>query len=168
MDDGEPEAVHAFEHLVGSLDPPVVIVTTVGADGARAGCLVGFTMQCSIHPARYLVGISVLNHTHRVAATAELLAVHLVPRAAAPLAQLFGGETGDEVDKFARCAWTAGPGEVPLLDDCPDRFVGRILDRVPQLGDHTGYVLAPVEAQGQAGDHLTLRAVRQIAAGHPE
>ena len=36
--------------------------------------------------------------------------VHFVPEEAEDLAELFGGETGDEVDKFERCAWRPGPG----------------------------------------------------------
>ena len=51
--------------------------------------------------------------------------MHCVPaRRAATLAELFGGETGDEVDKFARCAWHEGPEGVPMLDGCANRFVG--------------------------------------------
>lgn len=168
MSDLDQSTAQAYEAFALHLDPPMAIVTTVGSDGERSGCLVGFATQCSIEPPRHLVCISVLNHTHGVAATADLLAVHLVPRASMPLAQLFGGETGDEVDKFTRCAWTPGPGGVPLLDDCPARFVGRVLDRVPQLGDHTGYLLEPVQAEGGPGDHLTYDDVRHLEAGHPE
>jgi flavin reductase (DIM6/NTAB) family NADH-FMN oxidoreductase RutF len=165
-----PEAPEVgFERLVRHVDVPIFIVTTVGADGERSGCLIGFTTQCSIHPPRFLACLSVLNHTHGVAETADVLAVHLVPEASRPLAELFGGETGDEIDKFERCAWTPGPRGVPLLDDCPTWFVGRVLDRVRTLGDHTGYVLEPIEASGaEAGPYLDYRSVRSIEPGHPE
>ena len=39
--------------------------------------------------------------------------MHLVPADATGLAELFGGETGD--DKFARCEWSAGPEGLPIL-----------------------------------------------------
>ena len=57
----------AFEQLVALLNYPMFVVTTeVG--GTPAGCLVGFASQASIHPPRFLVGLSTKNHTFRVAA----------------------------------------------------------------------------------------------------
>lgn len=160
------EIEQAFATWAGSLDYPMFIVTTVGAAGERSGCLVGFSTQCSIHPPRYLVGLSVKNHTAGVAATATHFAVHAVPRRERELAALFGEATGDEIDKFERCAWTLGPGGVPLLDACPARFVGRVLERVSALGDHTGYVLEPVAADGDAGDFLRFSDTRDLDPGH--
>jgi flavin reductase (DIM6/NTAB) family NADH-FMN oxidoreductase RutF len=158
-------AEQTFQRLVAQLDYPMFI-TTVAAAGERAGCLVGFATQCSIHPPRFLAGISDKNRTFRVAQGAESMAVHLVPEHATQLAELFGGETGDEVNKFERCAWRPGPGDVPLLDDCPNRFVGRIIERV-DFGDHVGIVLDPFyadedEASGQLGFHRAKR----IDPGH--
>jgi flavin reductase (DIM6/NTAB) family NADH-FMN oxidoreductase RutF len=159
---GVPET---FQRLVARLDYPMFIAT-VAAGGERAGCLIGFATQCSIHPPRFLAGISDKNRTFRVAGDADSMAIHLVPENAGELAELFGGETGDELDKFARCDWRAGPGGVPLLDDCPNRFVGRILDRV-DFGDHVGVVLEPFFAEehkdsGQFGFHRAKR----IDPGH--
>ena len=60
----DPEAEHAFHRLVGRLDYPMFVVTTVAADdGERSGCLVGFATQCSIHPPRWVVWLSLANHT---------------------------------------------------------------------------------------------------------
>jgi flavin reductase (DIM6/NTAB) family NADH-FMN oxidoreductase RutF len=79
---------------------------------------------------------------------------------------LFGTRTGDEVDKFARCSWRPGPAGVPVLDDCPRRFVGAVLDRVP-LGNHTGFLLSPEGAVGDpAGRPLMFSDVRDLEAGH--
>src|SRR5215211_208507 len=122
-------AEQIFQRLVAQLDYPMFIAT-VAADGQQAGCLVGFATQCSIHPPRFLAGISEKNRTFRVARGAGSMALHLVPEDAGGLAELFGGETGDEVDKFERCAWSPGPDGLPLLDDCPNRFAGRILERI--------------------------------------
>lgn len=83
------------------------------------------------------------------------------------LARLFGEETGDEVDKFARVAWRPGPGGVPVLDDCTSWFVGRALERIP-VGDHTAVVLEPVEAAHAPGLRpLRFAAVKDMAPGHP-
>ncbi len=77
----------------------------------------------------------------------------------------FGGETTDEVDKFARCEWHEGPGGVPLLDGCPNRFVGRVLWR-RDGGDHDAFLLEPVAAEsGEAGEFSFHRAKR-IEPGH--
>jgi flavin reductase (DIM6/NTAB) family NADH-FMN oxidoreductase RutF len=159
----------AFHELLGSLDFPMFVVTTAASDdGERSGCLVGFATQCSIHPPRFLVCISQRNHTARVASRADFLAAHLVPRDQMAVANLFGEETGDEVDKFEGCSWSPGPGGVPLLDACPVRFVGRISERVP-LGDHTGYLLIPEQAHGRAapGDHVRFLDVTDMDPGHP-
>ena len=152
--------------LTAALDYPMFVVTAA-AGGSRAGCLVGFTTQCSIDPPRFLVCLSRRNHTCRVAADAELLAVHLLGREQRALAELFGTETGDDVDKLARCAWTEGPSGTPLLDDCPNRFVGWVVDRFDG-GDHLAFLLEVVDAWGaDPGPLLTFQSVRDLEPGHP-
>jgi flavin reductase (DIM6/NTAB) family NADH-FMN oxidoreductase RutF len=145
-------------------DAPMYIVTTSNGR-TRAGCLIGFATQVSISPGRFLACLSVKNHTHRVAVDAQRLAVHAVPRDRKDLAELFGGETGDEVDKFTRCAWTPADDGTPLLDDCPGRFLGDVLERL-DLGDHTGYLLRPVAAWPHDGPQLTMRHAMEIEPGH--
>src|SRR4051812_34244438 len=108
-----------LERWVGEIDYPMYIVT-VSAGDERAGCLIGFATQCSIDPVRFVVCLSDKNRTYRVAQGAEVIGVHLVPADGDELAELFGSQTGDEIDKFARCAWHEGPAGVPLLDDCPN------------------------------------------------
>jgi flavin reductase (DIM6/NTAB) family NADH-FMN oxidoreductase RutF len=155
-----------FNALMGELDYPMFIVT-VAHGNQRAGCLVGFATQCSIDPPRFLVCISKANHTYRVAREADTLAVHFVPTDAEPLAELFGGQTGDEVDKFARCEWRPGPGGVPLLSACPNRFVGRVLVR-EDGGDHVLHVLEPVAAErGHRDGAFTFHRAKRIDPGHP-
>jgi flavin reductase (DIM6/NTAB) family NADH-FMN oxidoreductase RutF len=156
----------AFEKLVSLLDYPMFVVTTRVGDEA-AGCLVGFTSQVSIRPPRFLVGLSKRNHTFRVAEGAKHLAVHLIERRHSELARLFGGETGDEVDKFARCAWHSGPHGLPILDDAAGWFIGRVLSRY-DVGDHVGFLLEP--AAGSAPDKfeqlVTFSDVRDLDPGH--
>ena len=160
------DAEATFNSLVGDLDYPMFIVTAF-AGGEPTGCLVGFATQTSIDPSRFLVCLSHKNHTFRVAGDAELLGVHFVPEEQAALAELFGGETGDEVDKFSRCEWQAGPEGVPLIEACPNRFVGRVVERV-DAGDHDAYLLAPVAAErGTAAGEFTFHRAKRIDAGHP-
>jgi flavin reductase (DIM6/NTAB) family NADH-FMN oxidoreductase RutF len=161
----------AFHALTARIDYPMFIVT-VAAEGERAGCLVGFTTQCSIDPPRYLVCLSRQNRTFRVAAAAGILAVHLLGAGQRSLAELFGTETGDETDKFLRCDWQPGPAGVPILDGVPAWFVGRVIDRF-ELGDHFGVVLEVVEASADgvepdgAAAPLTFQHVRDLEPGHP-
>jgi flavin reductase (DIM6/NTAB) family NADH-FMN oxidoreductase RutF len=154
-----------FIDLTGRLDHPMMVITTV-ADGQRAGCLIGFSTQCSIDPPRFIACLSDKNHTQRVASRAAALAVHFLPADAIELAGLFGSETGDDVDKFSRCRWHTGPLGLPLLDDCHRWFVGRILER-QKLGDHVAFVLDPVAAGDDRGDdNLTFSQVKHLEPGH--
>jgi flavin reductase (DIM6/NTAB) family NADH-FMN oxidoreductase RutF len=155
-----------FNALMGELDYPMFIVTAAHGK-ERAGCLVGFATQCSIHPSRFLVCLSKQNRTYRVARETDLLAVHFVPADADDLAELFGGRTGDEVDKFALCEWRPGPGGVPLLDRCDHRFVGSVEGRFDG-GDHVAYVLAPVAAEhGPTERQFNFHRAKRIEPGHP-
>jgi flavin reductase (DIM6/NTAB) family NADH-FMN oxidoreductase RutF len=172
MSPREPEGVRdevaeRFHDLMGALDGPMVLVTTRDVTGERSGCLVGFATQCSIDPPRFVACLSNKNHTYRVAQRAERLAVHLLPAERHDLAALFGGETGDEVDKFAAVPWQDGPGGLPLLEGCPGWFVGRILDRMP-FGDHVGYLLEPIAVGSGDGSVHTARLhdVSDLEPGH--
>ena len=159
----DPQAT--FNELVGELDYPMFIVTA-SADGKAGGCLIGFATQTSIDPSRFLVCLSRKNRTYRIALRADLLGVHLVPADAGDLAELFGGETGDKVDKLASCQWHPGPGDVPILERCTNWFVGRILTRL-EAGDHDAFLLEPIA--GEAGTRFadfTFHRAKRIEAGH--
>jgi flavin reductase (DIM6/NTAB) family NADH-FMN oxidoreductase RutF len=151
--------------LLSELDYPMFIVTA-GDGRERAGCLVGFATQCSIAPPRFLACLSDKNRTYRVALRTDVLVVHLVPATGRALAELFGGQTGDEVDKFARVPWHDGPGGAPVLEECGNWFAGRIVDRVP-VGDHVAFVLDPIEAEADAGEgQFAFHRAKAIAPGH--
>lgn len=158
-------ATDTFIAMTGRLDVPMLLVTTA-ADGQRAGCLVGFSTQCSIDPPRFIVCLSDENRTQQVATRAEALAVHFLPAGADGLAQLFGAQTGDEIDKFTRCRWHPGPLGLPIIDGCGRWFAGRIVER-QTLGDHVAFVLDVVAASDDGGsDHLTFSEVKHLEPGH--
>lgn len=147
------------------IDYPMFIVTAA-AGPARAGCLVGFATQCSVHPLRFVVFLSKKNRTYRVASDAPHLAVHLVPRDRRDLAELFGGATGDDVDKFSLCKWRAGPGGIPIIEGCGSWFVGRVIQRI-DTGDHAGFVLDPLDGEASDAVALAFQSVIDIDPGHP-
>jgi len=154
-----------FHELVGNLEYPMFIVTARAGD-EPLGCLIGFATQTSIDPPRFAVGLSHNNRTYRRGKDAEALGVHCVPEDAADLAELFGGETGDEVDKFARSAWHEGPEGVPILDACANWFVGRVLWR-HDAGDHDLFLLEPVAAASDEGaGEFTFHRAKRIEPGH--
>jgi flavin reductase (DIM6/NTAB) family NADH-FMN oxidoreductase RutF len=158
--------VETFTSLVSELDYPMFIVTTVADDGERSGCLIGFATQISIDPPRFLAGLSEKNRTYRVSQRAEHLAVHFVPADGEEIAELFGGETGDEIDKFERCEWHEGPYGVPIVEGLPNWFVGRIVERL-DAGDHDAIILAPVAAAKQAEEEeFTFHRAKRIEPGH--
>ncbi|KOG42581.1 flavin reductase family protein [Streptomyces resistomycificus] len=151
------------------LDPDMCVVTAT-AGGERAGCLVGFASQCSIRPVRFVVWLSKVNHTCRVASDARFLAVHLLTREQRELAELFGGRTGDTTDKFRHVGWREEHGGAAVLQDAAAWFVGEVLTRTDG-GDHVGFVLAPVawgeRAEQRKGPLLRLGDARTIEPGHP-
>jgi flavin reductase (DIM6/NTAB) family NADH-FMN oxidoreductase RutF len=145
----------------------VFIVTAVAPGGERAGCLVGFATQCSIRPPRFLVCISKQNRTFDVVRSADAAVVHFLGSGQRELAALFGGETGDEVDKFELCKWSPGPQQIPVLDDVPGWFAGRVLERL-DLGDHAGLWLEPFVAEDRNRPvNLGFQAVKPVEPGHP-
>lgn len=162
----DSEVRDAFDAVLAAADYPIWVVTTV-ACGTRAGCLVGFGTQLSIDPPRFVVGLSQNNHTFRIAADADHLAVHLLTEQDRELARLFGAETGDSTDKFARCAWTEGPHGLPILSAATHWFTGRIVARY-DFGDHVGVVLEPTagRAADSARPALRLAAVLDLSPGH--
>lgn len=156
----------AFEKLVALLNYPMFVVTTQ-AGGVAAGCLVGFASQASIHPPRFLVGLSTQNHTFRVAAEATHLAVHVFDREHLDVVELFGSQTGDSVNKFDGCSWHHGPAQLPILDAAAAWFVGEILDRF-SLGDHVGHLLQPVDGSPphELERWVSFSDVQHLPPGH--
>ena len=159
------DAAQTFLQLAGSFDYPVFIVTTTDGE-RREGCVVGFATQTSFHPARFLACVSRANRTFELAQDVDAIAVHVVPREASELVELFGGETGDEIDKFERCAWSTGPRGLPILDDCPSWFAGEVQTR-HDLGDHLGLLLEPFEARYEPGEIVDFQGVKDVEPGHP-
>lgn len=161
----------AYERVIEPVDPVAVIVTCASG-GDKAGCLVTFSVPCSIDPPRYAVWLSHRNHTYRVALEADELIVHMLTHADLPLAEFFGGVSGMSEDKFARVP-CSDHGGTPLLPVGGGWLAGRILSRVPGQqesgGDHTCFVLAPTAAEdvNRSGRPLRLSDVRHIQPGQP-
>ena len=163
---GDAAVAEGFDELMAQVATAMVIVT-VSVDGEASGCLVGFHTQCSINPRRYALWLSKANHTYELALRAHTLAVHFLDDGDGPLAELFGGLTGDEVDKFERTGWAPGPGGVPLLDDCGHRLVLARHAFFDAGEDHVCLVGDPIAASIDDGfAPLRLTDVDYIEPGH--
>jgi flavin reductase (DIM6/NTAB) family NADH-FMN oxidoreductase RutF len=152
----------AFDRLTGGLDHPMVVVTAASRR-VVAGCLVGFSTQCSMDPPRYCVFLSKANHTYEIARKAGHLMVHFLDHRQHDLAALFGEHSaydgadvtddrggappGAPVDKFAAVRWRPGPdGRTPRLTDVDAWLFGRVVSR-HDAGDHVAFVLDPVRTR---------------------
>lgn len=143
-----------------------MIAVTAAADGELDACLVGFHCQCSIEPRRYAVWLSKRNRTYRVARGATVLGVHLLADDQRELAVRLGGvsadDDGDKLDGIPRRRHDSG---AVILDECRAWFAGRVVGYVPG-GDHRGFILEPVDADGAAFSPLRLAEVVDIDPGH--
>lgn len=156
-----------FDQIMASLDAPMVVVTAT-VDDERAGCLIGFHAQGSIHPRRYAIWLSKANHTFRVALLGDHLAVHFLTQDDHDLAALFGENSGDDIDKFAQCEWAPSEEGPPLLLRCPNRLVLRRTGLFDEGGDHLCFVAEPVVATGTGPfTPLRLSDVGDLEPGHP-
>jgi flavin reductase (DIM6/NTAB) family NADH-FMN oxidoreductase RutF len=144
----------------------VLYVVTAASDGEVSGCLVGFVTQCSIEPVRFIVCVSKVNHTFGVAQRASGLALHLLGSDQMDVASLFGEESGDWEDKFARVRWKRGATRAPLLTECAAWVEGPIVDSW-SAGDHQAFVLEVIAgAAGPRGGRLMQAEVSELDAGH--
>ncbi|RSS52863.1 flavin reductase [Streptomyces sp. WAC07061] len=169
MPEPDQQPGHDLGGLAEAMDGAMYVVTAA-AGGRRAGCLVGFASQCSIDPPRFVVWLSTENRTYDVARAARHLTVHVLGRDQRALAELFGGRTGDDVDKFARTAWEPGLDGSPVLSDVRVWFTGRVERVLEAGGDHVGFVLAPAgpgAGPAEAPGPLRFSAVSDVEAGHP-
>ena len=95
-----------------------------------------------------------------------MLGVHAVPADAEDLAELFGGETGDEMDKFARTAWHEGPEGVPILDRCENWFAGRVLGPLRRRRPRRVPARAGRGRRPARQDEFTFHRAKRIDPGH--
>jgi flavin reductase (DIM6/NTAB) family NADH-FMN oxidoreductase RutF len=155
------------EAIVHATDYPLYVVTARTAE-ERSGCLAGFVTQSSIHPVRFIVCVSKLNHTYGIAQNTEGLGLHLLGSDQRDVGSLFGEETGDMVDKFTRVQWADGVTGVPILARCAAWVEGRVIDHMSG-GDHEAFLIDVVA--GGAGTHpgrFMLSDASDFAPGHPE
>jgi len=154
-----------FDEFISRVDHPMIIVTTT-ALGTHAGCMVGFHAQCSIEPPIYAIWLSKANRTFRLAAHADIFALHFLEKNDYDLAELFGTHTGDDDDKFTHCTWETGPNAIRLLQ-CRARIIAHRVAMHDNGGDHVCFLLTPSVTTAPADfKPLLFSQVRGLDAGH--
>ncbi len=155
------------ESLVRSTDYSLYVVTACAND-EPSGCLAGFVTQASIDPVRFIVCVSKINHTFGVALTSPGLGLHLLGADQRDTASLFGEQTGDVIDKFARVRWTRGATGAPILAECAAWVEGAVIDRMSG-GDHEAFLITVVDGGGGAHPgRLTKADAADFSPGHPQ
>jgi flavin reductase (DIM6/NTAB) family NADH-FMN oxidoreductase RutF len=156
----------AFDQMTAALDPPMAVVTVADGD-ERAGCLVGFHCQSGIDPLRYCVFISKANRTYEVLQRCPAVAVHFLSAGDGDLAELFGAETGDDVDKFARTPFDLHPAGPPLLRQVRHRIVGERVGLLDDGGDHVCVTIDVIAASADGPlDPFRLDRAEDLRPGH--
>ena len=157
----------AFDNLMASIDPVMVVVTTI-AESEQAGCLVGFHTQSSISAQHYCLWLSKANHTYRVSLRATHFAVHFLTKEDLAIAERFGTRSGEDVDKFAGIEVDTGKRGIPLLRECPNRM---ILERLVVLDDGGDHVCITARVQSahakEAFVPLRISDTAHLNAGQP-
>jgi flavin reductase (DIM6/NTAB) family NADH-FMN oxidoreductase RutF len=157
----------ASEPLVRATECPLYVVTAKANDEA-SGCLAGFVTQASLDPVRFIVCVSKINHTFGVAESSNGIGLHLLGSDQTEIASLFGEQTGDVIDKFARVHWTQGSTGAPILSECAAWVEGQVIDRMDG-GDHEGFLIDVVA--GGAGTHagrFMVSDATKFEPGHPQ
>ncbi len=157
---------NAFGTLMLALDNPLIVVTTAEA-GERAG-LPRRLPRSVEHRAAAVLRLAVQGESHLPGGAALLPPGHPLPEHdRLPLAELFGTQTGDTVDKFAGLRVTPGAGDAPVLADCPNWLVGRRLALLDEGGDHVCVITEPVAGQSSGRfDPLRLSRAGHLTPGH--
>ncbi|HEY3842800.1 MAG TPA: flavin reductase family protein [Acidimicrobiales bacterium] len=163
---GKEPARGGADALVDAAEYPLYVVTA-GVGDELSGCLAGFVTQSSIKPVRFLVCVSKVNHTFRIAERCKGLALHLLGSDQIDLAALFGETTGDTLAKFEHVNWSKGVTGAPLLNDCAAWVEGPILNRM-SAGDHEAFLISGEGgASGRHQGRLMLSDADGLEPGHP-
>lgn len=139
----------ALRKCLGRFGTGVVVITTTGAEG-HAGMAVNSFAAVSLDPPLILWSIRRSSRSLAAFTRCEHFAVNVLATDQLPVCRLFASP-GD--DRFARVAWHAAPGGVPLLDDCAATLLCR-LEATHDGGDHVIVIGRVVSFEVGAGAPL--------------
>ncbi|MFO1202468.1 MAG: flavin reductase family protein [Tabrizicola sp.] len=114
-----PLDARALRTAFGAFATGVTVITTRQADGTPRGFTANSFTSVSLDPPLLLVCLAKTAHSADVFATAPHFAVNILAEDQKAVSGLFASRAPD---KFAQCAWTPGPKDVPLIDGSIAQF----------------------------------------------
>jgi flavin reductase (DIM6/NTAB) family NADH-FMN oxidoreductase RutF len=109
----------ALRQAFGAFATGVTVITTRQPDGTPRGFTANSFTSVSLDPPLLLVCLAKTAHSADVFATAPHFAVNILAEDQKAVSGLFASRAPD---KFAHCAWTAGPAGMPLIDGSLAQF----------------------------------------------
>ncbi|MCC5982785.1 MAG: CoA transferase [Rhodobacteraceae bacterium] len=137
-----------LRNAFGTFATGVTVLTTRAADGTPRGFTANSFTSVSLDPPLLLVCLAKTAHSCPVFAEAPHFAVNVLAEEQGAVSGLFASR---QPDKFARCAWRPGIGDVPLIEGTLAHFVCS-RERLVDAGDHlvlVGRVLDFASREGQ-------------------
>jgi flavin reductase (DIM6/NTAB) family NADH-FMN oxidoreductase RutF len=109
----------ALRNAFGAFATGVTVITTRQPDGTPRGFTANSFTSVSLDPPLLLVCLAKTAHSADTFATAPHFAVNILAEDQKAVSGLFASRTPD---KFAQCAWTPGPADLPLIDGSLAQF----------------------------------------------
>lgn len=122
----------ALRQAFGTFATGVTVVTTRQPDGTPRGFTANSFTSVSLDPPLLLVCLAKTAHSADTFATAPHFAVNILAEDQKAVSGLFASRAPD---KFAQCAWTPGPADMPLIDGSLAQFTCAAHQLV-DAGDH--------------------------------
>lgn len=109
----------ALRNAFGAFATGVTVITTRQPDGTPRGFTANSFTSVSLDPPLLLVCLAKTAHSADVFRDAPHFAVNILAEDQKAVSGLFASRAAD---KFAQCAWTAGPADTPLIDGALAQF----------------------------------------------
>jgi flavin reductase (DIM6/NTAB) family NADH-FMN oxidoreductase RutF len=109
----------ALRNAFGAFATGVTVITTRQPDGTPRGFTANSFTSVSLDPPLLLVCLAKTAHSAETFANAPCFAVNILTEDQKAVSGLFASRAPD---KFAQCAWTPGPSDMPLIDGSLAQF----------------------------------------------
>ncbi len=122
----------ALRNAFGAFATGVTVITTRQPDGTPRGFTANSFTSVSLDPPLLLVCLAKTAHSAEVFREAPHFAVNILAQDQKAVSGLFASRAPD---KFAQCAWTPGPADMPLIDGALAQF-SCASHQLVDAGDH--------------------------------
>lgn len=167
MTDSQTLDPRALRNAFGAFATGVTVVTTRQPDGTPRGFTANSFTSVSLDPPLLLVCLAKTAHSADTFANAPHFAVNILAEDQKAVSGLFASRAPD---KFAQCAWTPGPADMPLIDGALASFTAA-RHQLVDAGDHLiliGRIEAFSASEGQPlgyfrGNYFSIGIEKDLA-----